>query len=210
MSEANYLFDKIFKSNETKEKIFLINESKKLSYIEFHEVVNKISNYLIEINLSPGDRVAVQAEKNIIQLALYVATLKAGGVYLPLNTGYTLNELEYFFNDAKPKVIVVDDKIQSKIDSIVSTSSASILTLNLDESGSLTERIKNCSKKFHAIARSENDLAAILYTSGTTGKSKGAMLSHRNLVSNSAVLRDFWKFTESDVLLHMLPIYHTH
>ena len=137
MTEANYLFDKIFKPNETKEKIFLINESKKLTYIEFHEVVNKISNYLIEIDLSPGDRVAVQAEKNIIQLALYVATIKAGGVYLPLNTGYTLNELEYFFNDAKPKVIVVDDKIQSKIDSISSTSSASILTLNLDESGSL-------------------------------------------------------------------------
>jgi len=210
MTDANYLFDKIFKSNETKEKIFLINESKKLSYIEFHEVVNKISNYLIEIDLSPGDRVAVQAEKNIFQLALYVATIKAGGVYLPLNTGYTLNELEYFFNDAKPKVIVVDDKIQSKIDSITSTLSVSILTLNLDESGSLTERIKNCSTKFLAIARSENDLAAILYTSGTTGKSKGAMLSHRNLVSNSEVLRDFWKFTESDVLLHMLPIYHTH
>ncbi len=210
MTEANYLFDKIFKSNETKEKIFLINESKKLTYIEFHEVVNKISNYLIEIDLSPGDRVAVQAEKNIIQLALYVATIKAGGVYLPLNTGYTLNELEYFFDDAKPKVIVVDDKIQSKIDSIASTSSASILTLNLDESGSLTERIKNYSTKFHAIARSENDLAAILYTSGTTGKSKGAMLSHRNLVSNSEVLRDVWKFSENDVLLHMLPIYHTH
>ena len=210
MTETNYLFDKIFKPNETKEKIFLINESKKLTYIEFHEVVNKISNYLIEIDLSPGDRVAVQAEKNIIQLALYVATIKAGGVYLPLNTGYTLNELEYFFDDAKPKVIVVDDKIQSKIDSIASTSSASILTLNLDESGSLTERIKNYSTKFHAIARSENDLAAILYTSGTTGKSKGAMLSHRNLVSNSEVLRDVWKFSENDVLLHMLPIYHTH
>ena len=91
MTETNYLFDKIFKSNETKEKIFLINESKKLSYIEFHKIVNKISNYLIEIDLSPGDRVAVQAEKNIIQLALYVATIKAGGIYLPLNTGYTLN-----------------------------------------------------------------------------------------------------------------------
>ena len=186
------------------------DRSKKLTYIEFHEVVNKISNYLIEIGLSPGDRVAVQAEKNIIQLALYVATIKAGGVYLPLNTGYTLNELEYFFDDAKPKVIVVDDKILSKIDSIASTSSASILTLNLDESGSLAERIKRCSTTFHSIARSENDLAAILYTSGTTGKSKGAMLSHRNLVSNSEVLRDVWKFSENDVLLHMLPIYHTH
>ena len=107
-------------------------------------------------------------------------------------------------------MIVVDEKIQSKIDSIASTSSASILTLNLDESGSLTERIKNCSTTFHTIARSENDLAAILYTSGTTGKSKGAMLSHRNLVSNSEVLRDVWKFSENDVLLHMLPIYHTH
>ena len=126
MTETNYLFDQIFKSNETKEKIFLINDSKKLSYIEFHKVVNKISNYLIELALSPGDRVAVQAEKNIIQLALYVATIKAGGVYLPLNTGYTINELEYFFTDAKPKVIVIDDKVKSKIEDIVSTSQTTI------------------------------------------------------------------------------------
>ena len=139
-----------------------------------------------------------------------VATVKAGGVYLPLNTGYTLSELEYFFNDAKPKVIIVDDEIQNEIKNLVSYSSVSILSLNLDETGSLTEQIKNYPKKFQSIKRNENDLAAILYTSGTTGKSKGAMLSHRNLVSNSEVLRKFWKFTENDVLLHMLPIYHTH
>ena len=199
MTESNYLFDEIFKSNETSSNIFLINENKETSYLEFHEIVNQISNYLIDINLLPGDRVAIQAEKNVIQLAIYVATIKAGGVYLPLNTGYTLSELEYFFNDAKPKVIIVDDKIQNEVKNLLSYSSFSILSLNLDETGSLIEQIRN-----------ENDLAAILYTSGTTGKSKGAMLSHRNLVSNSEVLRNFWKFTENDVLLHMLPVYHTH
>ena len=210
MTESNYLFDEIFKSNETSPNIFLINENKEITYLEFNEIVNQISNYLIDINLLPGDRVAIQAEKNVIQLATYVATIKAGGVYLPLNTGYTLSELEYFFNDAKPKVIIVDDKIQNKVKNLVSYSSVSILSLNLDETGSLIEQIKKYPKKFQSIKRNENDLAAILYTSGTTGKSKGAMLSHRNLVSNSEVLRNFWKFTENDVLLHMLPIYHTH
>ena len=210
MTESNYLFDEIFKSNETRPNIFLINENKEITYLEFNEIVNQISNYLIDINLLPGDRVAIQAEKNVIQLATYVATIKAGGVYLPLNTGYTLSELEYFFNDAKPKVIIVDDKIQNEVKNLVSYSSVSILSLNLDETGSLIEQIKNYPKKFQSIKRNENDLAAILYTSGTTGKSKGAMLSHRNLVSNTEVLRNFWKFTENDVLLHMLPIYHTH
>ena len=107
-------------------------------------------------------------------------------------------------------MIIVDDKIQNEVKNLVSYSSVSILSLNLDETGSLIEQIKNYPKKFQSIKRNENDLAAILYTSGTTGKSKGAMLSHRNLVSNSEVLRKFWKFTENDVLLHMLPIYHTH
>ncbi len=206
MTESNYLFDEIFKSNETSPNIFLINENKEISYLEFNEIVNQISNYLIDINLLPGDRVAIQAEKNVIQLATYVATVKAGGVYLPLNTGYTLSELEYFFNDAKPKVIIVDDKIQNEVKNLVSYSSVSILSLNLDETGSLIEQIKKYPKKFQSIKRNENDLAAILYTSGTTGKSKGAMLSHRNLVSNSEVLRKFWKFTENDVLLHMLRL----
>ena len=99
---------------------------------------------------------------------------------------------------------------RNEVKNLVSYSSVSILSLNLDETGSLIEQIKNYPKKFQSIKRNENDLAAILYTSGTTGKSKGAMLSHRNLVSNSEVLRKFWKFTENDVLLHMLPIYHTH
>ena len=148
MTESNYLFDEIFKSNETSSNIFLINENKEISYLEFNEIVNQISNFLIDINLLPGDRVAIQAEKNVIQLATYVATIKAGGVYLPLNTGYTLSELEYFFNDAKPKVIIVDDKIQNEVKNLVSYSSVSILSLNLDETGSLVEQIKNYPKKF--------------------------------------------------------------
>ena len=147
MTESNYLFDEIFKSNEMSPNIFLINETKEICYLEFNEIVNQISNYLIDINLLPGDRVAIQAEKNVIQLAAYVATIKAGGVYLPLNTGYTLSELEYFFNDAKPKVIIVDEKIQNEVKNLLSYSSVSILSLNLDETGSLIEQIKNYPKK---------------------------------------------------------------
>ena len=130
MTESNYLFDKIFRSNETSPNIFLTGENREISYIEFHEIVNQISNYLIDINLLPGDRVAIQAEKNVIQLATYVATIKAGGVYLPLNTGYTLSELEYFFNDAKPKVIIVDDKIQNEVNQGLSSS---IMSQNIKE-----------------------------------------------------------------------------
>ena len=210
MPDYNCLFDRVFKPTQSSKKTFLINERKKISYKEFHFIVNQIANYLVDINLAPGDRVAVQAEKNIIQLALYVATVKVGGIYLPLNTGYTLNELDYFISDAQPKVVVVDENIQKEIKQMPSALMVQTLTLNLDESGSLIEAVSNYSTYFDAVNRSENDLAAILYTSGTTGKSKGAMLTHKNLASNAEVLRDFWKFTENDVLLHMLPIYHTH
>ena len=165
MPDDNCLFDRVFKPTQSSEKTFLINERKKISYLEFHFIVNKIANYLVDINLAPGDRVAVQAEKNIIQLALYVATVKAGGIYLPLNTGYTLNELDYFISDAQPKVVVVDENIQKEIKQMPSTLMAQTLTLNLDESGSLIEAVSNYSTYFNAVNRSENDLAAILYLS---------------------------------------------
>ena len=206
----NYLYNILFKENELNEKPFLINSHQEVSFKNFHEIVNCISNLFIKNGLLPGDRVAVQADKNNLQLSLYVATVKAGGVYLPLNTGYTKSELKYFIDDAEPKIIIVDNSKRESIETISSGKQTVIYTLNQDESGTLRENIIGLSKKFTPINRDKDDLAAILYTSGTTGKSKGAMLTHMNLASNAQVLKDAWKFSADDVLLHMLPIYHTH
>ena len=209
MSKSNHLFDAIFEPTKKSPELFLINNNGEITYSEFHKTINQIANLLIQKGMKPGERVAVQAEKSNLQIALYAATLKAGGVYLPLNTGYTLSELEYFIEDSGAKIIVIDKKIEEQLLASVDKS-ITILTLNSDESGSVMDYAKNQDIKFEAIERSPEDLAAILYTSGTTGKSKGAILSHKNLLSNTKVLEEYWKFTKDDVLLHMLPIYHTH
>ena len=209
MSKSNHLFDAIFEPTKKSPELFLINNNGEITYSEFHKTINQIANLLIQKGMKPGERVAVQAEKSNLQIALYAATLKAGGVYLPLNTGYTLSELEYFIEDSGAKIIVIDKKIEGQLLASVDKS-ITILTLNSDESGSVMDYAKNQDIKFEAIERSPEDLAAILYTSGTTGKSKGAILSHKNLLSNTKVLEEYWKFTKDDVLLHMLPIYHTH
>ena len=209
MSKSNHLFDAIFEPTKKSPELFLINNNGEITYSEFHKTINQIANLLIQKGMKPGERVAVQAEKSNLQIALYAATLKAGGVYLPLNTGYTLSELEYFIEDSGAKIIVIDKKIEEQLLASVDKS-ITILTLNSDESGSVMDYAKNQDIKFEAIERSPEDLAAILYTSGTTGKSKGAILSHKNLLSNTKVLEEYWKFSKDDVLLHMLPIYHTH
>ena len=172
--------------------------------------MNKLARALIASGLKTGDRVAVQAAKSNTQLALYVATVKAGGVYLPLNTSYTAHELEYFISNAQARLVVVDEKAKQAVTPIAEAQGANLLTLNADESGTLPKLAEQQAAQFEAVARGSEDLAAILYTSGTTGRSKGAQLCHRNLHSNTEVLRDFWQFKEDDVLLHMLPIYHTH
>jgi malonyl-CoA/methylmalonyl-CoA synthetase len=207
---TNHLYDTIFAAHETSEKAFLIDEGGTVSYRDFLQRVSQIANALIASGLKTGDRVAVQAQKSKAQLALYVATLKAGGVYLPLNTAYTAHELDYFIHNAAASIIVVDEKHAEKVSEIAKREGACLLTLNQDESGSLVNLADQQDDRFNAVSRDTEDLGAILYTSGTTGRSKGAQLCHRNLVSNTEVLKDFWQFTADDVLLHMLPIYHTH
>ena len=206
----NHLYDHVFAPHEDNPKPFLIGETQTLSYATFHELVNKLARALIASGLKTGDRVAVQAAKSNTQLALYVATIKAGGVYLPLNTSYTAHELEYFISNAQARLVVVDEKAKQAVTPIAEAQGANFLTLNADESGTLPGLAEQQAAQFEAVARGSEDLAAILYTSGTTGRSKGAQLCHRNLHSNTEVLRDFWQFEEDDVLLHMLPIYHTH
>ena len=207
---SNHLYDSVFAPHEDNPKPFLIGETQTLSYATFHELVNKLARALIASGLKTGDRVAVQAAKSNTQLALYVATIKAGGVYLPLNTSYTAHELDYFISNAQARLVVVDEKAKQAVTPIAEAQGANLLTLNADESGTLPALAAQQAAQFEAVARGSEDLAAILYTSGTTGRSKGAQLCHRNLHSNTEVLRDFWQFEEDDVLLHMLPIYHTH
>jgi len=210
MSSSNYLYDSVFGHTIDSKKAFLINQNGEMSYANFHELVNQLANALKFSGLKVGDRVAVQAEKSNVQIALYVATIKSGGVYLPLNTDYTANELEYFLKDSDASIVIIDSKNEDSIKKTIINESVKILTLNQNETGSLTSLSNKQEKVFDTVPRNPEDLAAILYTSGTTGRSKGAQLSHNNLLSNTKVLKDFWKFNENDVLLHMLPIYHTH
>ena len=154
-----------------------------------------------------GDRVAAQVDKCWEALALYLACLRAGLVFLPLNTGYQRSELAYFFADATPRVIVCRPDAAESAATLAR--GARVLTLAAG-SGTLLEDAAGLDETFEPVFREPNDLAAILYTSGTTGRPKGAMLSHRNLGSNALALVDCWGFTRGDVLLHALPIYHVH
>jgi malonyl-CoA/methylmalonyl-CoA synthetase len=173
-------------------------------------MAGQMANVLVAGGVKPGDRVAAQTEKSVPGLVLYLGTVRAGAVYLPLNTAYTLNELEYFLTDAEPSMVVCDPAKAEGIGAIAARIGARVMTLGADGKGSLTDAAAKAKPEFTTVARADDDLAAILYTSGTTGRSKGAMLTHDNLASNSFSLVDCWRFTDKDVLIHALPIYHTH
>src|ERR1700675_532075 len=181
-----------------------------ISYGDLIARAGQMANVLVSRGVKLGDRVAAQTEKSVPALVLYLATVRAGAVYLPLNTAYTLNELEYFITDAEPSLVVCDPSKAEGIGSIAAKVNAKVETLGADGKGSLTDAAATASPAFTTVARADDDLAAILYTSGTTGRSKGAMLTHDNLASNSLSLVDYWRFTDKDVLIHALPIYHTH
>ncbi len=186
-------------------------DGRRITYGEMLDQTGRLANILVLHGVEPGDRVAVQVEKTPQALMLYLATLRAGGVYLPLNTAYTLTELEYFIGDAQPALVVGDPAKREGLERLAGRYGVhSIDTLDAKGEGSLSDAMRRAPSDFADVPREENDLAAILYTSGTTGRSKGAMLSHRNLSSNALALVETWRFTGVDVLLHALPIYHTH
>ncbi len=181
-----------------------------LSYDGFLAQAARIANVLVAHGVEPGDRVVVQAPKRSEMLAIYAATIQAGAVFLPLNTGYKQDELSYFIGDATPKVLVCDSKSEDALTPVAADCGASVLTLNADGSGSLAALMAEASPEFTTVPRGPDDLAALLYTSGTTGRSKGAMMTHDNLLSNALTLTEIWKITEDDILIHALPIFHTH
>ena len=181
-----------------------------ISYADLTDLAGRLANVLVARGVKPGDRVAVQVEKSVPALVLYLATVRAGAVYLPLNTAYTLAELEYFIGDAEPSLVVCDPSKRKGMVQLASKIGAAVEALDAMGQGSLIDATAGAPEAFETVQRAGDDLAAILYTSGTTGRSKGAMLTHDNLVSNALTLKDAWRFTADDVLIHALPIYHTH
>jgi malonyl-CoA/methylmalonyl-CoA synthetase len=205
------LFDLIRSRGPSTEKTLIETAAgERISYGEMLARSGRLAHALVRRGVRPGDRVAVQVEKTPENLLLFLATLRAGAVYLPLNAAYTIAELDYFIGDAVPKLVVCDPAKREGVCAIAQARNAAVDTLDATGRGSLIDLAAQLSADFAEIAREESDLAVILYTSGTTGRSKGAMLSHRNLSSNAEVLAAYWRFAARDVLLHALPLYHTH
>ena len=171
----------------------------------------KIANLLISLNLPEGSRIAAQVDKSPEALMLYLATIRAGYVYLPLNTAYREAEIAYFIGDAEPAVVVCSPQNFGWVAKIAFKSGAKhVYTLSDNRNGSLLARASHFKDTFETVHRDSDDLVAILYTSGTTGRSKGAMLTHDNLASNAKVLHSYWRWQPGDVLLHALPLFHVH
>ena len=181
------------------------------SWRDMERATAMLANLLVSLKLPAGSRIAVQVEKSVEAMLLYLATLRAGYVFLPLNTAYQSAEIEYFIGNAEPAVVVCSSKNFGWVSKIAfKAGTQNVFTLDDDRTGSLLDRAAHCSDKHLVAVKQADDLAAILYTSGTTGRSKGAMLSHGNMLSNAQVLKDFWGWKPGDVLIHALPIFHVH
>lgn len=180
-----------------------------IDYGAMSDLVRRLAGALTRIGVAPGDRVAVQVEKSPQAIALYLATLQVGAIFLPLNTAYTGAEMDYFIDDAAPRLFVCDPAVQASHvhragDALV------VETLGADGDGTLIDKASTANPRMDSHPAGSDDRAAILYTSGTTGRSKGAVLTHGNLVSNTQALLECWRFTDRDRLIHALPIFHTH
>ncbi|MEE4361388.1 MAG: AMP-binding protein [Pseudomonadales bacterium] len=182
-----------------------------MTHAALHEAVARTAGALVALGVAPGDRVVAQVEKSLGNVVLYLATLRCGAVFVPLNTGYTRAELAFFVDDAAPRCLVCDPGRVEALEDLaaVAQGRTTLLTLDSEGGGSLADAAA-ASAALPIVARAPADLAAILYTSGTTGRSKGAMLTHDNLYANAVALRALWGWRPDDLLLHALPIYHVH
>ncbi len=208
---SNPLYDRLFGIHSGRETPFLhLPDGQVITHAQFLDTAARIANALSGLELDAGDRVAVQVEKSPEALALYAACALSGLIFLPLNTAYTVDELTYFIENSGASLVVCDEAQEAGLSPVAKTLGAQIVTLNADGSGSLMRRALGMLPAFAPVKRDEDDLAAFLYTSGTTGRSKGAMLTQANLLSNADTLVKEWRFTKDDVLLHALPIFHTH
>ncbi|TDX33137.1 malonate--CoA ligase [Rhodovulum visakhapatnamense] len=208
---ANPLYDQLFGRHAGRETPFLhLADGRTLTHAAFLTTAARFAHALNAFGLGPGDRLAVQVEKSPEALALYAACAQAGVIFLPLNTAYTPDELAYFLSDSGARLFICDGRRMGGLTPVAEAAGARIATLNADGSGSFTVIARARTGTYPTVPRDAEDLAAFLYTSGTTGRSKGAMLTQANLISNAEVLTDVWRFTARDVLLHALPIFHTH
>lgn len=207
----NPLYDALFGRHAGQATPFLIlPDGSTVTHSTFLGISARFAQALTGLGLGAGDRLAVQIEKSPEALAVYAACVQSGVIFLPLNPAYTVAEVDYFVENSGARLLLCSEKSYAGLISVVQARNCQLETLNADGTGSFTDLAQGLPEKFETVARVKDDLAAFLYTSGTTGRSKGAMLTQRNLLSNAETLVDFWKFTSDDVLLHVLPIFHTH
>lgn len=196
--------------DSSSERIFLeTDDGRSYTHADLARESARFARTMIDAGAVRGDRIAVQIDKSPASLFLYLGCLRAGLVYLPLNTAYQRGELMYFLQDAQPKVIVCTPRSFDLMREI-SDAHAQLFTLDEEGRGSLADAAAGFPDEFGTVDSEPDDLAVIIYTSGTTGRSKGAMVTHRNLLSNARVLVDYWGFSDRDVLLHALPVFHIH
>ncbi len=209
---ASHLFDHFTRAMTYPNKVFIENfDGRKITFGHVVEQSARMAHALQKLGVVTGDRVAVQVDKSPEMILLYLACVRAGAIFLPLNTAYTPTEIEYFLGDAEPRVFVCEPAQRDKLAPVAAKAGvAHVVTLGTALDGTLIETSQTQPTAFADVDRGPDDLAAILYTSGTTGRSKGAMLSHENLASNARTLVEYWRYTAKDVLIHALPIYHTH
>lgn len=207
----NPLFDALFaRLQGDAARLLILPDGSNLSRDGFFRMAARQANALSGLGVQKGDRIAAQIPKTPEALALYAAAVALGAIFLPLNTAYTAAEVNYFLGDATPRVFVCDGARAAELAQVAARHGADLLTLNADGSGTLRDLSEGAAERLRPADCAPDDLAALLYTSGTTGRSKGAMLTQSNLLSNAQTLVEAWRFTDADVLLHALPIFHTH
>ena len=211
MNENLYaLFESRFPRDRSR-PLLLLDDGRAISYAQAEAQSARFASLFASLGLEPGDRVAVQVGKSPEALFVYLACLRAGLAYLPLNSAYQEGEVAYFLENAEPRAIVAQPRSIEWLAPLAQRRGIRhVFTLDIDGTGTLLDAARHASDRFVTVERAGDDLAAILYTSGTTGRSKGAMISHRNLASNAQVLHRQWGFAPSDVLIHMLPLFHVH